>query len=50
MNEMYVGMARSDQQHAARLMAYHLGVNYAWGLEFVELTLVDGGWVTRTST
>lgn len=41
LNEMDVGMARSDQQHTARLMAYHLGMNYAWGLEFVELTLGD---------
>jgi len=43
LNEMDVGMARSDQQHTTRLMAYHLGMNYAWGLEFVELTLGDGG-------
>mmetsp|Transcript_20341 Transcript_20341/g.32021 ORF Transcript_20341/g.32021 Transcript_20341/m.32021 type:complete len:671 (+) Transcript_20341:283-2295(+) len=43
LNEMDIGMARSDQQHTARLMAYHLGMNYAWGLEFVELTLGDEG-------
>lgn len=43
LNEMDVGMARSDQQHTARLMAHHLGMNYAWGIEFVELTLGDAG-------
>ena len=41
LNEMDIGMARSDQQHTTRLMAHHLGMNYAWGLEFVELTLGD---------
>ena len=39
LNEMDIGMARSDQQHTTRQMAYFLGMNYAWGLEFVELTL-----------
>ena len=43
LNEMDIGMARSDQQHTTRLMAYFLGMNYAWGLEFVELTLGDQG-------
>eukprot|EP00563_Minutocellus_polymorphus_P007906 CAMPEP_0181025202 /NCGR_PEP_ID=MMETSP1070-20121207/2978_1 /TAXON_ID=265543 /ORGANISM="Minutocellus polymorphus, Strain NH13" /LENGTH=496 /DNA_ID=CAMNT_0023102307 /DNA_START=1236 /DNA_END=2727 /DNA_ORIENTATION=+ len=43
MNEMDIGMARSDQQHTARLLAYYLGMNYAWGLEFLELTLGDKG-------
>lgn len=38
LNEMDVGMARSDQQHTTRLLAKRLGLNYAWGLEFVELT------------
>ena len=38
LNEMDIGMARSDNQHTTRLMAYFLGMNYAWGLEFVELT------------
>jgi hypothetical protein len=38
LNEMDIGMARSDNQHTTRLMAHHLGMNYAWGLEFVELT------------
>ena len=41
LNEMDIGMARSDQQHTTRLLAYYLGMNYAWGLEFVELTLGD---------
>jgi hypothetical protein len=39
LNEMDLGMARSDQQHTTRLLAFHLGMNYAFGLEFVELTL-----------
>jgi hypothetical protein len=34
-------MARSDQQHTTRLIAHYLGMNYARGLEFVELTLGD---------
>jgi len=38
LNEMDIGMARSDNQHTTRLMAHYLGMNYAWGLEFVELT------------
>uniref|UniRef100_A0A7S0J9J3 Uncharacterized protein n=1 Tax=Calcidiscus leptoporus TaxID=127549 RepID=A0A7S0J9J3_9EUKA len=31
-------MARSAQQYTARLFAYALGLNYAYGVEFVELT------------
>ncbi len=38
LNEMDLGMARSDQQHTTRLMAKKWGFNYAWGIEFVELT------------
>eukprot|EP00624_Nannochloropsis_granulata_P002456 evm.model.NODE_22258_length_46295_cov_59.100636.5 len=38
LNEMDVGMARSDQQHTASLLASALGMNYAWGMEFTELT------------
>ena len=38
LNEMDIGMARSNQQHTARLFAQKLNMNYAWGLEFVELT------------
>ena len=41
LNEMDIGMARSDNQHTTRLLAYHLGMNYAWGLEFIELTPGD---------
>jgi len=41
LNEMDIGMARSDQQHTVRQMAYFLGMNYAWGLEFLELTRGD---------
>ena len=43
LNEMDIGMARSHQQHTTKLLAYALGMNYAWGLEFVELTLGDAG-------
>lgn len=35
--EMDIGMARTDNQHMTRLMAQRLGMNYAWGLEFVQL-------------
>jgi len=38
LNEMDIGMARSGQQHTTRWLARTLGMNYAWGLEFVELT------------
>jgi hypothetical protein len=38
LNEMDIGMARTDQQHTTKLMAEMLQMNYAWGLEFVELT------------
>ena len=38
LNEMDIGMARSDQQHTTRQMAYYLKMNYAWGMEFLELT------------
>lgn len=41
LNEMDIGMARSDQQDTTRQMASFLGMNYAWGLEFVELTIGD---------
>lgn len=43
LNEMDNGMARSDQQHTTRLLARYLGMNYAFGVEFVELTLGDKG-------
>ena len=38
LNEFDLGMARSSQQHTARLFAYALGLNYAWAVEFVELS------------
>jgi endonuclease/exonuclease/phosphatase family metal-dependent hydrolase len=38
LNEMDIGMARSDQQHTTRLLAFALGMNYAWAVEFMELT------------
>ena len=38
LNEMDIGMARSSNIHTTRKLAFHLKMNYAWGLEFVELT------------
>lgn len=38
LNEMDIGMARSGNVHTTRKLAYELGMNYAWGLEFVELS------------
>jgi len=38
LNEMDIGMSRSGQQHTASLLALELQMNYAWALEFVELT------------
>jgi hypothetical protein len=38
LNEMDIGMVRSGNIHTARKLAFRLGMNYAWGLEFVELT------------
>lgn len=38
LNEMDVGMARTDQQHTTKLLAQAVGMNYAWGVEFIELT------------
>eukprot|EP00581_Thalassiosira_minuscula_P004904 CAMPEP_0183741612 /NCGR_PEP_ID=MMETSP0737-20130205/62605_1 /TAXON_ID=385413 /ORGANISM="Thalassiosira miniscula, Strain CCMP1093" /LENGTH=686 /DNA_ID=CAMNT_0025977005 /DNA_START=69 /DNA_END=2126 /DNA_ORIENTATION=+ len=42
LNEMDVGMARSGNVHTARKVAFELGMNYAWGLEYVELTNGNG--------
>jgi len=41
LNEMDYGMSRSNQQHVTRLLAQKFAMNYAWGLEFVELTRGD---------
>lgn len=38
LNEMDIGMARSGNVHTTRMLAFELGMNYAWGLEFIELT------------
>lgn len=38
LNEMDIGMARTGNVHTACLLANALQMNYAWGLEFVELT------------
>lgn len=38
LNEFDLGMVRSGQKHTARRLAYALGLNYAWGAAFVELT------------
>jgi hypothetical protein len=41
LNEMDIGMVRTYQQHMTWQMAYSLGMNFAWVLEFVELTIGD---------
>lgn len=38
LNEMDIGMARSGNIHTARRLALELGMNYAYGVEFLELT------------
>eukprot|EP00571_Detonula_confervacea_P017764 CAMPEP_0172311790 /NCGR_PEP_ID=MMETSP1058-20130122/15777_1 /TAXON_ID=83371 /ORGANISM="Detonula confervacea, Strain CCMP 353" /LENGTH=718 /DNA_ID=CAMNT_0013025081 /DNA_START=122 /DNA_END=2275 /DNA_ORIENTATION=- len=38
LNEMDIGMARSRNVHTARQLALELGMNYAYGVEFLELT------------
>ncbi len=38
LGEMDLGMARSANEHTAREMARALGMNYAYGVEFLELT------------
>jgi hypothetical protein len=38
LNEMDIGMARSGNVHTARRLALQLGMNYAFGVEFLELT------------
>jgi hypothetical protein len=37
-NEVDIGMARSGNVHTVRLLAFALGMNYAFGIEFIELT------------
>jgi hypothetical protein len=48
LNEMDIGMARSGNVHTTRKLAFRLGMNYAWGLEFVELT--NGNWDEQNKT
>lgn len=38
LGEMDLGMARSGNEHTTREMAKALGMNYAYGVEFLELT------------
>src|SRR5688572_20583144 len=38
LGEMDLGMARSANEHTTRKMASALGMNYAYGVEFLELT------------
>ena len=38
LNEMDIGMARSGNVHTTRRLAMKLGYNYAFGVEFLELT------------
>ena len=42
LNEMDIGMARSGNVQTARKVSFELGMNYAWGLEYVELTNGNG--------
>eukprot|EP00578_Thalassiosira_sp_NH16_P023314 CAMPEP_0181094898 /NCGR_PEP_ID=MMETSP1071-20121207/10236_1 /TAXON_ID=35127 /ORGANISM="Thalassiosira sp., Strain NH16" /LENGTH=632 /DNA_ID=CAMNT_0023177253 /DNA_START=98 /DNA_END=1993 /DNA_ORIENTATION=+ len=42
LNEMDIGMARSRNVHTVRKVAFELGMNYAWGLEYIELTNGNG--------
>jgi len=37
LNEVDWGMSRSNNEHTTRRMAFELGLNYAWGIEFLEL-------------
>jgi hypothetical protein len=48
LNEVDIGMARSNNIHTARKLAFSLQMNYAWGLEFVELT--NGNWDDQEQT
>ena len=48
LNEMDIGMARSGNVHTTRKLAFRLGMNYAWGLEFVELS--NGNWEEQNQT
>ena len=50
LNEMDIGMARSGNVHTARKLAHHLKMNYAWGLEFIELTNGNHEEQNRTRT
>jgi len=38
LNELDLGMSRSLNLHTSRLLAHTLNMNYAWGIEFIELT------------
>ena len=48
LNEMDIGMARSRNVHTTKKLAFRLGMNYAWGLEFVELS--NGNWEEQNQT
>lgn len=41
LSELDLGMARSEQRHAARELAAALGMGFAFGVEFLELGLGD---------
>jgi endonuclease/exonuclease/phosphatase family metal-dependent hydrolase len=47
LSELDVGMARSEQRHAARELAGRLGMGFAFGVEFLELGLGNGEERTR---
>lgn len=43
-----LGMARSGNIHTVQQLGLRLGMNYAWGIEFVELT--NGNWEEQNAT
>ncbi|KAK1739538.1 hypothetical protein QTG54_010081 [Skeletonema marinoi] len=48
LNEMDWGMARSSNNHTIRSMANSLRMNYAYGVEFLELTNGNAGEINAT--
>lgn len=48
LTKMDIGMARRGNVHTVRKLAFELGMNSAWGLEYVELT--NGNAEEQTAT
>jgi len=49
LNEMDWGMARSGNVHTTRLLAEALQMNFAWAVEFMELTNGNEGEIRKTA-